>query len=117
MTFLELNNNGKLKYLRCGSNKFTSLDVTKNTALTTLVCDNNQLTSLDVSKNETLVILSIESNKFSTIALNDIFTMLHDKIIEMESKVVFIADNAGTKNCRQRIAKSKGWRVNSKLND
>jgi Leucine-rich repeat (LRR) protein len=115
LTFLELRNNGKLKYLYCGSNKLNSTDVSKNTVLTTLVYDNNHLTSLDVSKNETLVILSIESNKFSFTALNNIFTMLHDKIIDKESKVIFIADNAGTNNCRQSIAKSKGWRVSKTL--
>lgn len=99
--------------MRCGYNTFTSLDVSKNIALTTLDCNNNQLTSLDVSKNETLVILSISSNKYTADALNNIFLILHNKIIVNESKIIFIADNTGTNNCRQKIAKQKGWRVNS----
>jgi hypothetical protein len=110
---LELNNNGKLKYLRCGSNKFNALDVSNNTSITTLDCDNNQLYSLDVNKNEALVILSIANNKFNTTALNNIFTMLSDKIIENESKIIFIAGNVGTNNSKQKIAKQKGWGVNS----
>jgi hypothetical protein len=39
--------------------------------------------------------------------------MLSDKIIENESKIIFIAGNAGTNNCQQKIVKQKNWRVNS----
>jgi Leucine-rich repeat (LRR) protein len=89
------------------------LDVSSNRALTTLDCDNNQLTSLDASKNETLVILSIAGNKFTADALNSIFLRLHNKNIESESKIIFTADNSGTNSSRQKIAKQKGWQVNS----
>jgi len=115
LTLLDLNNNRKLKYLRCGSNKLDSMVVCKNTGLTTLVCDNNQLTSLDLSTNEALVILSIQSNKFNVANLNKTLSSLHDNIIENESKVIFMAGNPGINNYHKSILKPKGWRLSTTL--
>lgn len=56
-----------LKYLRCNSNKLTSLDVSKCTSLTQLQCQRNQLTSLDVTKNTFLVQLQCEYNQLTSL--------------------------------------------------
>jgi len=134
ITSLDVGNNSALKSLQCSRNQLTKLDVSKNTALTNLVCDKNQLTNLDVSKNialtnlscsdnqlrsmnvsknTALTFLNCRKNQLSAEALNVLFGTLNSAVVE--GKILYILKNPGTKNCNQKIATDRGWKIDTSL--
>ncbi|HIN39096.1 MAG TPA: T9SS type A sorting domain-containing protein [Flavobacteriales bacterium] len=60
-----------LVYLKCSSNKITSLDLSNNTKLENLICYSNQLTSLDISQNIHLKYLNCYSNQLTNLDVSN----------------------------------------------
>ena len=109
---LDVSRNTALTYLDFGFNELSSLDISKNTALIHLGCYRNQLTSLNVSKNTALERIDCQSNKMSSEALNELFRSLHSNDLHKE-KIIYIANNYGTRDCDISIAEDKNWTVNT----
>ena len=112
---LNVNNCKALKHLSCENNQLIVLDISHSVALLNLWCQNNQLTVLDVSNNVMLSELLLSSNQFSTDALDAIFRALHGNRLKDNRKYMRIWNNPGTGTCDQKIAKRKGWMVNSTM--
>jgi hypothetical protein len=98
------------------TNVFTSIDISKCIELIVFNCQQQKLTSLDVSKNTALTYLNCLGNNLTAVALNALFSTLHNNAVPpayegIEPKIILIGDNPGANDCDRSIAERKGWTV------
>ena len=111
LSSLDVSKNTALTWLNCYGNQLSSLDISKNTLLRRLDCYENQITSLDFSKNTALNWLICSDNQLTDVALNALFSTLHDNT---NAGKIFIGGNPGEKDCNRNIVESTGWTVSKR---